>query len=220
MRGTRRRGSCRPLTVISRQHLTSTWGGFHPTRAAAVYRASTIQTKAASAILVLRSHLRESARRHASSTCASTISQTASTQTKYATRRSAPESMSRDYNVYCLVSVHDSARTYVGCTNNLKRRLRQHNGEIVGGARFTRAHRPWKHAWIVSGLQRRDALQLEWAVKHKRSAGAGLKGRVKTLQRLLTLERWCKKARPVAELRATLRVRYLVPVAVTKKKKK
>ena len=27
--------------------------------------------------------------------------------------------------------------TYNGCTNNFKRRIRQHNGEIVGGAKCT-----------------------------------------------------------------------------------
>jgi len=32
---------------------------------------------------------------------------------------------------------------YVGCTKDLYRRIRQHNGEIVGGARFTTDYRPW-----------------------------------------------------------------------------
>ena len=118
------------------------------------------------------------------------------------------------YTVYCLQSTQDPSKTYIGCTNNPVRRLRQHNGEIVGGARFTRAHRPWRHAWIVSGLEQRDALQLEWAMKHKRSKGAGLLGRTKTLRRLLTLERWCRKGRLVSELRAKLRVKYCVPCGV------
>lgn len=35
--------------------------------------------------------------------------------------------------------------TYVGITNNLKRRLRQHNGEIKGGAKYTTSRGPgWK----------------------------------------------------------------------------
>ncbi|MBA5248580.1 MAG: GIY-YIG nuclease family protein, partial [Gammaproteobacteria bacterium] len=29
---------------------------------------------------------------------------------------------------------------YCGVTNDIKKRLRQHNGEIVGGARYTRAN--------------------------------------------------------------------------------
>ena len=31
---------------------------------------------------------------------------------------------------------------YTGCTNNLPKRLRQHNGELSGGAKYTRARRP------------------------------------------------------------------------------
>ncbi len=34
-------------------------------------------------------------------------------------------------------------RTYVGVTRDLSRRLAQHNGLRPGGARTTRAHRPW-----------------------------------------------------------------------------
>lgn len=47
--------------------------------------------------------------------------------------------------VYVLQGTRASGKPvyYVGCTNDLERRVRQHNGEISGGARFTRAHRPW-----------------------------------------------------------------------------
>ena len=37
-------------------------------------------------------------------------------------------------------------RTYVGVTTDPDRRLAQHNGERVGGARSTRAGRPWELA--------------------------------------------------------------------------
>ena len=44
--------------------------------------------------------------------------------------------------VYVLVS-RATARTYVGIALDLERRLAQHNGEVRGGARSTRAGRPW-----------------------------------------------------------------------------
>ena len=44
--------------------------------------------------------------------------------------------------VYVLTSVR-SRRTYVGCTLDVNRRLSQHNGNLPGGAKSTRAGRPW-----------------------------------------------------------------------------
>lgn len=45
--------------------------------------------------------------------------------------------------VYVLVS-QTTGRTYVGVTNDLRRRLDQHNGHIPGGAKSTRQARPWR----------------------------------------------------------------------------
>ena len=47
--------------------------------------------------------------------------------------------------VYVLVS-ETNGQTYVGVTVDVERRLRQHNGEIVGGAKRTHRGRPWKLA--------------------------------------------------------------------------
>jgi predicted GIY-YIG superfamily endonuclease len=45
--------------------------------------------------------------------------------------------------LYVLLS-DDGRRTYVGITLDVPRRLGQHNGERPGGARATRAGRPWR----------------------------------------------------------------------------
>ena len=45
--------------------------------------------------------------------------------------------MSKNYYVYLLKSTKGT--TYVGATVNLERRLRQHNKELVGGAKATTA---------------------------------------------------------------------------------
>lgn len=70
--------------------------------------------------------------------------------------------------VYVLIN---SARTktYVGYTVDAKRRLRQHNGEIVGGARRTKGD-VWEHVMIISSPQfdKHMALSFEWHMKDHR----------------------------------------------------
>lgn len=73
------------------------------------------------------------------------------------------------YLVYLIEN--SRGRRYVGMTNNFVRRLRQHNGEIVGGARATRMHRPWKPVCTVHGFRsKRDALKFEWVWHHPRKS--------------------------------------------------
>ena len=70
--------------------------------------------------------------------------------------------------VYMLVSRNSSGRlaTYIGATVHPDRRLRQHNGQTVGGARSTRG-REWHRAVLVGGAMTfPQALSLEWHWKH------------------------------------------------------
>ncbi|KAK3139302.1 hypothetical protein QOZ80_5AG0381040 [Eleusine coracana subsp. coracana] len=53
-------------------------------------------------------------------------------------------------------------RTYVGITTNFPRRLRQHNGELKGGAKAACAGRPWNLACLVEGFaDRSEACEFE-----------------------------------------------------------
>jgi len=54
---------------------------------------------------------------------------------------------------------------YTGVTTDPVRRLRQHNGELVGGAKYTRARRPVALVWNEQHADRSSATQREYAIK-------------------------------------------------------
>lgn len=61
-------------------------------------------------------------------------------------------------------------KTYVGYTTNPLRRLRQHNGLLVGGARFTKRNNngKWMFLAVVTSpsFTNNLALSFEWHLKH------------------------------------------------------
>jgi predicted GIY-YIG superfamily endonuclease len=70
--------------------------------------------------------------------------------------------------VYVLVSRTASA-TYVGVSVDARRRLEQHNGKRPGGAKATRAGRPWKIGAVYGPYATRAIAQsVEHAVKRRR----------------------------------------------------
>ena len=80
-----------------------------------------------------------------------------------------------NYNLYLLKhTLHN--KTYLGITNNLKRRLRQHNCEIKGGAKYTSAflqNGKWVYHGIVNNLTKSQALSYERIIKNKRRKAKG-----------------------------------------------
>ena len=104
--------------------------------------------------------------------------------------------------------IENDGRTYVGVSPDPVRRLRQHNGEISGGAKYTTSKGAgWTQVCIVDGFRTKtEALQFEWAVKHvaPRNAG-GLANRVKKLYAVCAKERWTSKAPPASEVSLTIR---------------
>ncbi|KAI1640712.1 GIY-YIG catalytic domain-containing protein [Biscogniauxia mediterranea] len=73
------------------------------------------------------------------------------------------------YAVYVLRSTVRNASLYIGSTPNPPRRLKQHNGEVVGGAARTAVKRrqPWEMIGLVSGFPSMvAALKFEWAINN------------------------------------------------------
>lgn len=95
------------------------------------------------------------------------------------------------WHVYLLLN-DAKTRSYVGATVNPDRRLRQHNGELRGGAHATSGYH-WTRVCLVRGFpDERAALQFEWMWKHltrKLRSGTVLERRYKALAMMQQLGR-------------------------------
>ena len=100
---------------------------------------------------------------------------------------------------YCyLLYIPGTNRTYIGATNDPAHRLRQHNGELAGGAKATKG-KQWTQAFYVSGFPDwSNTLQFEWAWKRQSRNQPGLKGKIVGLRKLLALSRATTTATPYA----------------------
>ena len=102
-------------------------------------------------------------------------------------------------NWYCYVLISlDKKHTYIGATNNIDRRLRQHNGIIKGGAKYTRNWRPWEHLCIIGPLDKINCLRLEWRLKRCKCINSnklrintgGIKKKIDNIYQVLELKKW------------------------------
>jgi len=81
-----------------------------------------------------------------------------------------------DYVVYVLINTSHN-KTYVGITNNPIRRLRQHNGDLVGGAKYTTSNKgtgEWLFYGFIRNLNKSLSLSLEKRIKIKSRKLKGL----------------------------------------------
>ena len=117
-------------------------------------------------------------------------------------------------DVVYLLECIDDGDTYIGCTNDIERRLSQHNGKQSGGAKYTHGKR-WRPFCYVGGFKdRRSALQFEWrskrvcvcgknckrgCVKLRRRPGESrVHRRVRCIYATIDMQRWTKHAAPTS----------------------
>jgi len=73
-----------------------------------------------------------------------------------------------NWYVYYLKSA-TRKRTYIGVSNDIYRRLKQHNGQIRGGAKYTRSGRPWQIVMVLGPYKTcQEACRVEWRAKRFR----------------------------------------------------
>jgi len=95
-----------------------------------------------------------------------------------------------EYLVYVLINTSHN-KTYVGITNNPTRRLRQHNGELVGGARYTTSNKgtgKWFFYGFIKNLEKIQSLSIEKRIKlkSKKLKGRPIDRRVKAINIILS----------------------------------
>ena len=71
---------------------------------------------------------------------------------------------SKMYYVYMLLCKDDSL--YTGITPNLQQRMRQHTGQLKGGAKYTALRPPKEIAAVWTASDRSIASKAEYAIKH------------------------------------------------------
>jgi predicted GIY-YIG superfamily endonuclease len=107
----------------------------------------------------------------------------------------------------CYLLANERGRTYAGSTNDMRRRLRQHNGELVGGARSTHARGPWRVVALVAGFpSATTARQFEWRMHHPPTRRSGVAGRLRALGDICRLERWTARAPLAASIALAVHV--------------
>jgi predicted GIY-YIG superfamily endonuclease len=102
---------------------------------------------------------------------------------------------------YLLKNSHQKhlLKTYNGSTNNIQRRLRQHNKELAGGAKYTSKYgeSTWEYFFLMTGFPDNiNCLQAEWRMKYPTNKKPRPKifnspqGRINGINQIIKLEKW------------------------------
>lgn len=106
-------------------------------------------------------------------------------------------------NSWVFYIIKNQHYTYAGVSPKPFKRLRQHNGEIKGGAKYTTSKGPgWQHICIVEGFDNKiQAMQFEWAVKHEppRNSG-GIYSRLRKLIAVCNKDKWTSNSQNAIDI--------------------
>jgi len=84
---------------------------------------------------------------------------------------------------YCYLLYSENVKkTYIGITNNLDKRIKQHNQELSGGAKFTKISTDWKYQKIIPMIDKSTALKTEYIWKQS----SGLVKRLEKYNQIIT----------------------------------
>ena len=107
---------------------------------------------------------------------------------------------------YCYLLYTNTKHTYIGATIDIDHRLRQHNGELVGGAKYTKIQiqkgLSWNRICYITNIPEwKSALQIEWKWKQLsrteyKSIRHPIIRRLYCLKKLLELEKPTSKSIP------------------------
>jgi predicted GIY-YIG superfamily endonuclease len=96
--------------------------------------------------------------------------------------------------------IESDRRAYIGATVDPRRRLRQHNGELAGGASRTRG-RQWRFVTVVYGFRTWiETLQFEWALRRAFRGCQTRAARRNALHGVTCRLRWTSRAPLAAEV--------------------
>ena len=74
-----------------------------------------------------------------------------------------PPELSKLWYVYLLRCADNTL--YCGITTDLQKRLRQHNGELIGGAKYTKVRQPCELVYSEQVENRSEASKREYEIK-------------------------------------------------------
>ena len=91
--------------------------------------------------------------------------------------------------VYWIITETRNKKHYIGFTNCLNKRIKQHNSDQ--GARETKNTGPWFYYRIICNFRtKNEALRFEWLLKHNLRKNKSLKNKEDAMRSLCRKEEW------------------------------